>query len=47
MKRVCVGNVVVVRVKRDNMKMYSKDVQMILVLGVLRGGIAHYSTIGN
>ena len=25
------------RVKRDNRKMYSKDVEMILVVGVLRG----------
>ena len=25
------------RVKRDNRKMYSKDVEMVLVVGVLRG----------
>ena len=36
MKRVNVGNLVVVRVKRDNRKMYSKEVEMILVVGVLR-----------
>ena len=27
------------RVKRDNRKMYSKDVEMILVVGVLRGEV--------
>ena len=27
------------RVKRDNMKMYSKEVEMILVVGVLKGEV--------
>ena len=34
------------KMKRDNMTMYSRDVEIILVVGVL-GGIIHFSAIGN
>ena len=34
------------KMKRDNMTMYSRDVEIILVVGI-HGGIIHFSAIGN
>ena len=33
------------RVKRHNMKMYSKDVEMLLVVGVLRGEVPTFQLL--